>query len=298
MPHKRILVADGNQKFIEKTREILDAVGIETAAAETGRHALTLWQTERPDGALVNAELASMPGTEVCRRLKAHDPSAPVVLMFTEERGSLDETAWAHEADNFLVRPIRRKELLHCVRFMLRLRRVLVADQATAALVGDDAKGPLAMVGLDLFHSFLALEIRRADRYGFPLSVLSIGVDPLPPNIPNAWRLSLEKQLGEALTDAIRRCVRDIDVSAALSLEEVGVLMPHTDAHGARIVAERVRQAVARQPYHFGRNKLQPTVSIGIGVIHGERMPAARLLSAAQSRRMQAMHAGGNRVTS
>ena len=72
--------------------------------------------------------------------------------------------------------------------------------------------------------------------------------------------------------------------------------MPHTDVDGAGIVAERVRRHVGSQPYNFGRTRIQPTVSIGVAVTHGDHTAANDLLSVCQARRDQAANAGGNQV--
>jgi diguanylate cyclase (GGDEF)-like protein len=302
--HKRILVADRNRRFLTEAERILaEDANVECICLEGGERVFGVCETERPDGALLGAELPLAAGTEVCQRLKHSMPQLPVVLMFHEGSEDCAAVSKKHGADNYLLRPIKRKELLYSVREMLRLGHLFGERSASDVLTGDAESSEWtsgeeggATVSLEVFHRFLRLEILRSDRYGFPLGVLSVATDPLPSDVPETWALSLEKQMGEALAATIRAEVRSIDLSAALSMREMLVLMPHTDAEGAHAAANRIRAAVASQPYHFGRKRIQPTVSIGIGIVHGERMPVPQVLSAAQSRRMQAAHAGGNQV--
>ncbi len=294
---KRILVADGNSRFLEVAAEVLESEQVETLVATSGDRVPVLIEAEHPDAALLNVELPEVDGDELCKRIKLQHPTLPVVLMFCE---SDDEVA-AHQArkvgaDNYLLRPMREKELRFVVRAMLRLGKLAADQRAAEALTGEESGETSSMVSLEMFHRFLELEIRRSDRYGFPLSVLSIALDALPSDVPQAWASSLEKQLAEALSQTIRNTVRAIDVSAALSMKEVLLLMPHTDAEGAASAGERIREAVANQPYHFGRTRIQPTISVGVGLVHGDRVPSAQLLSAAQSRRLQAAHSGGDKV--
>jgi len=296
--HKRVLVADDNRKFLDLAAELLATDEIDALDFDSGDRVLATVEAERPDAVLLNISLPVVDGGELCRRIKMLDPCVPVVLMFTDGGENAGERAQKHGADNYLIRPLREKELRFAVRALLRLGHLMTESRAGEALVGEDGGDLGSMVGLQLFHRFLELEIRRSDRYGFPLAVLSIAFDALPPDVPEAWATSLEKQLAEALTQTIRSSVRAIDISAALSMHEVLVLMPHTDAEGAQAVGARIRGAVANQPYHFGRSRIQPTVSIGVGVVHGDRMPGPQLVSAAQSRRMQAAHSGGDRVLS
>ena len=295
MGHKRIMVADRNAKFLDKTREILEGAGVSTVAVEQGSRVMATFHQQQPEGALLNIDLPSVTGNDLCQQLKTINPTLPVVLMFNKAQDDMTDVAVACGADNFLVRPLKRTELLFCVRSMLSFRALL----ANGAHPDTDAKEPnCGRVSLDVFHRFLALEVRRADRYGFPLSVLSVKVDPLPETFDKRWHQALDQQLGPALSTVIRGYVRDIDLSAVPALRETLVAMPHTDADGAALVAERVRQKIAAQPYHFGRTTIQPTVSVGIAVVHGSQTLAPDLIHSARLRQRRASGSGGNRVFS
>jgi diguanylate cyclase (GGDEF)-like protein len=298
MAHHRLLVADENQSFLEKTAEILTSVGIKMIPLTTGARVLTLCQQEQPDGALIHADLPALSGVEVCRRLKTQvDPTLPVVLMFSEDLAQAGEIAAQCKADNYLFRPLKRTELLYCVRGMMQTRLLLREVAAVARLDSGEEGKPSAMIGLDMFHSFLTLELRRADRYGFPLSVISVAVDPLPEDA-SVWSRALDDQLGPALASAIRSTLRDIDVSTMLSNRELLVLMPHTDREGATLVGKRICRTISAQAYHFGRSRIQPTVSVGVACIHGESINPEELLARVKRYRSRAADAGGNRVFS
>jgi diguanylate cyclase (GGDEF)-like protein len=296
--HNRVLVADRNTTFLEKTAEILVGAGIEMIPATNGTRVLTFCRQERPEVALLHVDLAGMPGTEVCHRLKTQlDPTLPVVLMFAEESTSIPEITKRCLADNYLVRPLKRAELLFCVRAALQLRSLLQERAAAVLLTGKDAAGRTSgMVSLDIFHSFLALEIRRVDRYGFPLALIDIHVDPLP-EADSTWTGALDSQLGPALSEAMRACLRDIDLTTVISHREMLGLMPHTDKEGSTIAAERIRTTVSAQSYHFGRAHIQPTVSVGVACLHGEGVTPDEFIARAKANRVQSAEAGGNRVT-
>ncbi|MBW2734272.1 MAG: diguanylate cyclase [Deltaproteobacteria bacterium] len=296
----RILVVDSNERFIEKVTEIL--AGIETTVLDVkDGEALSLVQSAKPVAALINADYSGpSTGLELCQQVKALRQSMPVVLMFDREETSCDERAAKCGADNYLMRPIKTKELLFAVRSMLRLERLLADGEAAQRLTGEDAEDgkTSSLASLSVFMRFLELEIQRSCRYGFPLAVLSVGSDPLPDEVPENWARTLKQQLGQALGVTVSRTIRGIDLCTAITTHEMAVLMPHTDAEGAASAAERICEAVATQPYHFGRTRIQPTVSVGVGVVHGDKIAPGELLSSAQSRRMQATLTGGNHVRS
>lgn len=298
MAAEHILVADRNVKFLEKTQAILSEHGWGVLPVQRGNDVLVAYAKERPLGALLNIDLPEIAGADLCARLKRDDPALPVVLMAVGETPGLDVLARRSGADNFLVRPLKTGELLFCVRSIVRLHGLLPQRGENAAPGDGAAAQKLGVVSAEVFQRFMGLEVRRANRYGFPLAVLSIKVDALPKTFNKAWVQALEDQLRPALSSAIRACVREIDLSTTPDLADTLVLMPHTDIAGAGIVAERIRHRVSHQPYHFGRTKIQPTVSVGVAVTHGERTTDKDLLALSQSRRDRAATNGGNQVCS
>lgn len=295
MDHSRVLVADRNTSFLEKTEEILGSVGILMIPAPNGSKVLTLCRHEKPEAALLHTDLPGVPGTELCHQIKTQvDPRLPVVLMFGEETSRVATVAAQCQADNYIIRPLKRTELLFCVRSLLKMSR-LMRDVAAGAQLEQESGKHTGMVGLDVFNTFLDLEVRRVDRYGFPLTLLSVSVDPLPEDV-GVWSKVLDDQLGPALAEAIRACVRDIDISTALNQREILVLMPHTDREGARLVGSRICKTVSAQSYHFGRSKIQPTASVGVACLHGERLSKEELINRAKALCARAREAGGNRV--
>jgi diguanylate cyclase (GGDEF)-like protein len=292
MDYHRVLVADQNASFLEKTEEILKTIEVQMIGVPDGSKVIASCRHEQPDMVLLHTDLPGVPGTEICHQLKTKvEPRLPVVLMFSEESSQVAEVAEQCKADNYIIRPLKRTELLFCIRSLLHLRK-LMKNQAGMQL----RQGDKGLVGLEVFYTFLDLEVRRVDRYGFPLSLLAIQIDPLPED-QGQWAQVLDDQLGPALADAIRACVRDIDVSTALSHREMLVLMPHTDREGARLVGERVCKTVSSQSYHFGRSRIQPTASVGLASVHGERVDPEELIARAKAFRVRAAETGGNRVT-
>ena len=88
------------------------------------------------------------------------------------------------------------------------------------------------------------MEVSRARRYRSPLSVVMLDIDHFK---------RVNDQLGHAVGDEVIRCVaetcsstlrRDIDVAGRLGGEEFALLLPSTDASGALVLAERLREAM------------------------------------------------------
>jgi two-component system cell cycle response regulator len=92
--------------------------------------------------------------------------------------------------------------------------------------------------------------------------------------------------------------VRSVDLVARLGGEEFVVVMPDTDSIIATAVAERLRLAVAREPFTIraGGVKVAVTVSIGVTAAAEGGDFRERLLKRADDALYNAKAAGRNRI--
>lgn len=291
MRRATLLVADRNPRFLEKTSQLLEEAGHAMIGCTDGQVARGKLAREL-DGVLVHAALPGLSGFALSRLIKERDPTMPVVIMFSAEdpRGELE--AKRAGADNWLVRPLKRTELLYVVRDLVSLRGTFLRAARTAeerdqavtdgvAAVGEGSR----LVQFEIFKRVLGIELKRSQRYGFPLAMLLASLDEEPP--------ASER---DVLAGAARSAIRDIDIPVAFGEEDVLVVMPHTDLDGARLVAERIRKRVRSQA--TSRPASRPlTASIGVvSVAGGERLTFAALLAQATRAQKSASRAGGDRV--
>jgi diguanylate cyclase (GGDEF)-like protein len=289
MRQHRVLVVDHDPNFLERTAAILAGAGIGMIPAASGDQVLALCSRGQSDAVLLDGDLAG-----ISRRIKRQlDPTLPVVLMFRGERPSLDQLTTRCLADNYLVRPIKRTELLFCMRSLLELRGLL--QEMPPATIRAKGRGHVTMLSLHVFCELLRLEIQRVQRHGYPLAALAIRMDPLAGQ-GGAWGRSLDLQLAPTVAETIRGALRGADLSTVVSPSELLVLMPHTDGAGARTAAERICRTVGAQSYHFGRTRIHPTVSIGVACLEGQAGSAGELLERAETNRASATASGGNLV--
>jgi len=290
MRRATLLVADRNPRFLEKTAEILAEAGHNMIAASDGQ-AARLKLTGQLDGLLVHAALPGLSGYALCRLAKEKDPTLPVVLMFSAEDEQGESEAKRAGADNWLVRPLKRLELLYVVRDLVALRMSMMRAQRSAEernQAREEAQSAAApessrLVQFELFKRVLGIELKRSQRYGFPLSILLA---------------SLDRQLAgdrDLLASATRSAIRDIDIPVAFGESDVLVVMPHTDLDGGRLVAERIRKRVRASG--AGRGGGGTTVSIGVVAADGgQRLTFATMLAQATRAQRQASRAGGDRI--
>jgi diguanylate cyclase (GGDEF)-like protein len=92
----------------------------------------------------------------------------------------------------------------------------------------------------------------------------------------------------------IRATMREMDLVARYGGEEFVVVLPQTNLAGARLAAERVREAVERSKWWLGQEALEVTVSIGTSEVLAGDQPGP-LFERADAALFEAKRAGRNR---
>lgn len=207
-------------------------------------------------------------------------------------------------ADGVLPLPISAKDLIARLPELMELK-ALKAKNAAVKREPSEPRSPSARPGegildpLTQFYTFahfkevLFIEVKRARRYGFPLSIALLAFDPL--NVEMTPQLRSQLMAGLAL--AIRRSLRDTDYPVQYSADRVMLLMPHTDLPGSLVVSRRIVERVAKASLTVGRQVISPTISIGVAATPmGKEIGFGELARQANESLSAALAGGGNRV--
>ncbi len=147
------------------------------------------------------------------------------------------------------------------------------------------------------FTETLAVEVRRAERFDDPVSLVLADLDDFK-QINDRYGHQAGDEVLRRFADVLRENVRDFDLPVRYGGEEFAVLLPETGLDGAEQLARRLQTALLRLrlPEITGD---RPPVTASFGVA---AFPAARnaeeLLSAADGALYRAKAAGKNRVVS
>ncbi len=131
----RVLVVEDDQEIADVLRRTLRQEGHEVRSAGDGEEALTAAAEFMPDVVILDLGLPKLDGVEVLRRLRADD-DVPVLILTA--RSDLDDRVEGLDtgADDYLVKPFERQELLARMRALMRRR----PPRGAAALVLGDLK--------------------------------------------------------------------------------------------------------------------------------------------------------------
>jgi len=149
-----------------------------------------------------------------------------------------------------------------------------------------------AMPNRRAFDERLGLEIDRAERTGEPLALLLGDIDRFKTLNDRFGHVAGDAALASIGRVLMSEC-RAIDIPARIGGEEFAVLLPGTGRDDARVVADRLRAAVAR--IHDGDDR-PVTISFGVAEHPGSGHSAPALMEAADRALYAAKAAGRDRV--
>jgi len=124
MAERRVLVIEDEPDIRDLLSYNLQAGGFQVKTADTGTRGLALFETFAPDVILLDLMLPDVPGTEVCRRIRARTSGAqPAIIVLTAKGEEIDRVVgFEVGADDYVVKPFSVRELLLRVNAVLRGR--------------------------------------------------------------------------------------------------------------------------------------------------------------------------------
>ena len=135
----RVLVVEDEESFSDALSYMLRKEGFEVAVAVSGPDALEAFDRNGADLVLLDLMLPGLPGTEVCRELRAR--SSVPVIMLTAKDSEVDKVVGLElGADDYVTKPFSSRELVARIRAVLRRRGD--AEELTPAVL---EAGPVRM---------------------------------------------------------------------------------------------------------------------------------------------------------
>jgi two-component system, cell cycle response regulator len=246
----------------------------------------------------------SMPDGDPLRLVsqwRANDSFRQLPILLLADEGELPRLAKGLDlgANDYLIRPVDRNELLARVRSQVRRKRLQDRlrenyRRSLSLALTDELTG---LYNRRYVVAHLEELVGRVNAEGITdTSVMMFDVDHFKAVNDHHGHPGGDDALRQ-LADRALRGVRSIDLVARLGGEEFVVVMPETDLRAAVRVAERLRASVAAEPFFIHASGDRPPITISIGVAvarSGDTVDT--LLQRADDALYQAKNAGRNRV--
>lgn len=256
-----ILLVDDDRTAVTMLGRLLSEFG-RLRFATSGPDALKLALESVPDLVVLDIEMPGMDGFEVCKAMKAIPVLAEVPIIFLTSREGTEQevTGLSLGAVDFITKPPSPALVKARVRTHLRLKHM--TDELRRAATIDGLTG---VPNRRQFDERLTREWLRAQRMRLPLALLMIDIDCFK-QYNDHYGHQAGDQCLRSVAQAVMRCARRPgDLVARYGGEEFALLLPETDARGARTLAEQLLCEVAALHIPHARSPVAAHVTISVG---------------------------------
>lgn len=268
----RVLVIDDSD-FIHKLVKVrLRQEGLEVLGEYEGERGIERAIASAPDLILLDIDLPNMDGFEVCRRLKEHQRTRNVPVIFLTGTTSTDSKVRGLDlgAVDYVTKPFDEVELRARVRAALRTKRLQDILEQQSFL--DGLTGLWNRAYLD---RRLEAELNVAMRYGRPLTVLLTDIDHFK-QLNDTYGHLFGDVVLQGVAEVLREYARRSDIVTRYGGEEFALLLTDTGSKAATVVAERLRLAIEAKSFEARGERISVTASFGVACsdeIAGELTP-------------------------
>jgi CheY-like chemotaxis protein len=120
---QRILLVDDQPQNLRLLEAMLAPYGYMTTSASSGDEAMRAIADEAPDLVLLDVVMPAMTGYEVCRLIRSNDATKFVPIVMMTASPDQDKVAAIDSgADDFVLKPLDKQELLARIRSLLRIK--------------------------------------------------------------------------------------------------------------------------------------------------------------------------------
>jgi two-component system cell cycle response regulator len=202
-------------------------------------------------------------------------------------------------ASDYVIRPVDGNELLARARTQIRRKRLQDRLRenyhlSLALALTDELTG---LYNRRFLFAHLDQLRERISHGGPGAAVLLFDLDHFR-QVNNTYGHAAGDEVLRQLAARVLRVVRDVDLVARLGGDEFVVVMAETPLSEALAIAERLRLAVAAEPFpvRASRDALHLTISIGAATVAAGHDTSDTLLTSADDCLYQAKNAGRNRT--
>ncbi|MDI6796227.1 MAG: diguanylate cyclase [Desulfatibacillaceae bacterium] len=296
----RILVIDDSRLVAHVAKTILVKQGHEVLLAQDGAAGLAVLDEIRPDLILLDLIMPGMDGYAVCEKVKNTFETKDIpVIMLTSKAESADKVRGLElGASDYVTKPFDEGELVARVNTHLRLKELYESLQEKNRQLQELANrdGLTGLFNHRYFQEALSKDFQRAMRYHESLSCVLLDIDFFK-KFNDTYGHQTGDVVLKTLGGIIEDSLRDTDLAARYGGEEFALVLYHTPAPAAYMVADRLRQSVENHEFVHDDLVLKVTISVGVATFPHPDIPDHKtLVECADKALYRAKEAGRNQV--
>lgn len=297
----RVLVVEDSRIDLEKVSEALKRDEDRTSSSDNCADALDMALAEDFDLIIVSLTLLNEDGLRLCSQLRSHEKTRQTPVLLIADEDDMDRIAKGLElgANDYLLKPIDRNELLARVRTQVRRRRYHERlrsnyEQSLSLALTDSLTG---VFNRRYVTAHLPRLLERSGDSQKPVSCLMFDIDHFKA-VNDTYGHAVGDEVLKEIANRTNRNLRNFDLVARLGGEEFVVVMPDSDGQCAAAVAERLRRRICEEPFVVSApvGSVDVSISIGIAVAEHPGEMAEGLIKRADDALYEAKRTGRNRT--
>jgi len=287
----KVLAAEDNPVFQSMLRTMLTKWGYHPVIARDGNEAWKILEgDDAPRLAVLDWMMPGLDGVEICRRLRSLGREPYIYILLLTARTESQDLIEGMDAgaDDYLTKPFNAHEL----RVRIRAgRRILDLQDALRQQATHD--GLTGLLNRNSILGKLEEEIYRSERNAGPVAVVMADLDRFKSINDTHGHLAGDAVLLEAAR-RLKTTSRAYDAVGRYGGEEFLTVLPGCGMADAWRQSERLREAIAGEPFPVEGGVLKVTCSFGLAC--SDTTPVTRLVRTADEALYLAKDAGRNRI--
>jgi diguanylate cyclase (GGDEF)-like protein len=273
MSQTRVLIIDPQPERRHQLAVMLTDLHYGILQAGDGSEGLKLIEVGAPALIFCDQTIQGHTASALCEYVKEFvDGHMPFVLMVKSDEPDPERLRQELGAHGVLRHPVAKYEVANLGQHLLALQELESRlnhlqeenTQLRQALRDKALIDPITrFYRFDVFKQMIVLEVKRAKRYGYPLSILLLAFDNFQ-RVSGWLTPDQRKTLYGHTRKQVSASIRDIDIPLLFAEENVLVVMPHTELAGAAVVADRIRDKIVsiKPPGSLAELKLSVSIAV------------------------------------
>lgn len=263
-----VLLVEDNRQDIELLRHYLDESGYRVHLAGSGQEALDVLEAEHVDLVLLDILLPDMDGFKVFSRMKGNKQNKDIPVIVITALSDLENKVRGINlgVDDYLIKPVDSREFKARIRVLLKKKSYMerLASEYRAALNSAAKDGLTGLYNHAYFMRFLDLELKRARRFQYPVSLAMIDINNF-----RDYNKTFGHQVGNTVLKEVAEVLiasfREIDLVARYGGDEFSVVLPYCGEREFSRITERVHRKLGACSFTDGSGQISAPVSVSIG---------------------------------
>ncbi|MHA1538179.1 MAG: diguanylate cyclase, partial [Alphaproteobacteria bacterium] len=297
----RIAIVDDDPHSAERLGSMIEEAGYGCLCFDDAKKALEAAQSGEADLMTISLDLRAGDPLRLCSRLRSSKKTRQLPVLLVIGEGETERFARGLElgANDYIVRPVDRHELIARVRTQIRRylyeERLRLSYRHSMEMALTDAL--TGLYNRRYFDTHFQAQIKRARVTGKPLALLMLDLDAFKV-VNDTFGHTVGDEVLAETGRRLQENLRNVDMVARYGGEEFAVVMPEASVEEATAAAERLRARIADRPFKVSTDSgesIDITISAGLAVASHDP-DATDLIKRADYALYAAKRAGRNQV--